>query len=230
MYFVKLPNAETCILNQLYRGHKMTTIKQSSLRLLSISGVVTIGAVTGALVGGVTFMAYTALLGKGTGTALAAKSALGLSGNTTSSSSLIGLLFTSTGGALGGGATSLGVVRKQVNDATQTLENKTSDVIQELESKVDDLSQQLEVSQSKLTEHKQKNRPTINVDLQQIKGIGPKYSELLQEAGIKTIKELAQASSQDLSSLLESSIEKHLFHLDEWIIQAQQIVTMNKKV
>jgi len=216
----------------LCRGNQMTTIKRSSLRLLGTVGVVGIGAITGALVGGATFMAYTVLLGKGAGagTALAAKGALGLSANTTSSSSLIGLLFTSTGGALGGGATSLGVVRKQVSDITKKIENKTNEAIQELENKVEGLTQQLDASQSELAQYKQENVATINLDLQQIKGIGPKYSKLLEEAGIKTIKELAQTSNQDLSLLLESSVEKHLFKLDEWIAQAQQIVAMNNAV
>jgi len=50
-----------------------------------------------------------------------------------------------------------------------------------------------------------------HADLMRIKGVGPQFSELLEAAGVDTVKELALRNATNLASkLLECNEEKHL--------------------
>ncbi len=104
----------------------MKSIKLPSLNLSRTTGIVTVGIVTGAVLGTAALITYTLLSGKSTVATLAAKGALGLQGagasSASSSSTLLGLLLPASVGAIGGGATSMGVARKQMHQKTQQFE------------------------------------------------------------------------------------------------------------
>jgi predicted flap endonuclease-1-like 5' DNA nuclease len=52
---------------------------------------------------------------------------------------------------------------------------------------------------------------TNHADLMRIKGIGPQFSELLEAAGVDTVKELRNRNAENLAAkILEINEEKHL--------------------
>jgi predicted flap endonuclease-1-like 5' DNA nuclease len=71
-------------------------------------------------------------------------------------------------------------------------------------------------------------------DLFRIKGIGSEYSDLLEEAGVDTVKELAQRNAENLHAKLESiNSEKQLVRrtptldaVKDWIEQAKTLPRM----
>jgi predicted flap endonuclease-1-like 5' DNA nuclease len=68
-----------------------------------------------------------------------------------------------------------------------------------------------------------------HADLMRIKGIGGEYSELLEEAGVDTVPELAQRNAANLSAKIEEiNVEKKLVRatpsekqIEDWIQQAK---------
>lgn len=47
-----------------------------------------------------------------------------------------------------------------------------------------------------------------HVDLMRVKGVGPEYSDLLEEAGVDTISELARRNPDNLFAALEETNQK----------------------
>ena len=70
-----------------------------------------------------------------------------------------------------------------------------------------------------------------HVDLFRIKGIGEEYSDLLEEAGVDTVVELAQRNARNLFLKLgEENKAKHLVRrlpvekqIEDWIAQAKKL-------
>jgi predicted flap endonuclease-1-like 5' DNA nuclease len=68
-------------------------------------------------------------------------------------------------------------------------------------------------------------------DLMRVKGIGEEYSDLLEEAGVDTIKELRRRSPANLhKKMLEVNIEKKLVRrppalsmVEGWVAQAKEL-------
>jgi predicted flap endonuclease-1-like 5' DNA nuclease len=68
-------------------------------------------------------------------------------------------------------------------------------------------------------------------DLMRIKGVGPQYSELLEAAGVDTVKELRMRKAESLAQKMEEINDaKHLAKaapalasVRDWIAQAQRI-------
>lgn len=68
-------------------------------------------------------------------------------------------------------------------------------------------------------------------DLFRIKGIGEEYSDLLEEAGVDTVPELAQRKPENLlQKLLETNEEKKLVRrlpvlsqVEDWVMQAKDL-------
>lgn len=68
-------------------------------------------------------------------------------------------------------------------------------------------------------------------DLMRIKGIGEEYSDLLEEAGVDTVKELRRRSPANLhKAMLEVNAEKNLVRrppalktVEDWIQQAKEL-------
>ncbi|CAA6828312.1 MAG: Unknown protein [uncultured Thiotrichaceae bacterium] len=201
----------------------MKSIPLSSMNLYSTLGMVTIGAATGAIVGSTAFVAYTVLTGKSAAAALTAKSALSMQGTTltpvSSGSRLLGLLLPASIGALGGGLGGLSLARKKTLQARDV----STESVKEPKEQDDTENQSLQPSETHLT----KTMPVPNtseVDLEQIKGIGPKYSSLLQKAGIHTVEDLAMNPLEDIHSALNSSLGEQKFRLKNWVTQARQMV------
>ena len=70
-----------------------------------------------------------------------------------------------------------------------------------------------------------------HVDLMRISGVGPQYAELLEAAGVDTVKELAQRNAANLAAkLAEVNAQKHLAgtspaesQVTDWIGQAKKL-------
>lgn len=69
------------------------------------------------------------------------------------------------------------------------------------------------------------------VDLFRVKGIGAQYAELLEAAGVDTVKELAQRKAENLTAKMEEvNAEKKLVRLtpalksvQNWVAQAKEL-------
>jgi predicted flap endonuclease-1-like 5' DNA nuclease len=150
------------------------------------------------------------------GAGASATSAAGVTGASASGFNWLQVLMPTTAGAAGGGASGLGIARKAIHDkleqAREVLEEQTNAVlqrVQELETRLED---------SIVTE-------TPIDDLEQIKGIGPKFAGLLRDMGIHTVEALAQASPEALHAVLDASPAKQMMKVEDWIAQAQQLVS-----
>ncbi len=70
-----------------------------------------------------------------------------------------------------------------------------------------------------------------HADLFRIKGIGPEYADLLEEAGVDTVPELAQRNPENLyAKMMEVNAEKKLVRrlptlnmVKAWVAQAKQL-------
>ena len=70
-----------------------------------------------------------------------------------------------------------------------------------------------------------------HVDLYRIKGLGSEYADLLEEAGVDTVPELAQRNPDNLyQRMIETNQEKHLVRhvpsraqVEDWVNQAKQL-------
>lgn len=75
-----------------------------------------------------------------------------------------------------------------------------------------------------------------HMDLFRIKGVGQEYADLLEEAGVDTIPELAQRNAENLhSKILETNQEKQLVRrppsrkmVHDWVNQAREMPRMIK--
>ena len=194
----------------------MKSINLPSPSLNNTAGIVAIGAASGALAGFVGLAAYGMLVGKGAVAVWAAKTAAGTVGG--SGVGWLQLLIPTSAGALGGGASGVGVAKKVVNQQVQEVSEK-------LEAEAVELRRQLTLLETRV-ESKQIPAQTVNADeikLECIKGIGPKFARLLQEAGIHDLRDLAQANLDELRTLLESSSGGQMAKVDSWISQAQAL-------
>ena len=72
---------------------------------------------------------------------------------------------------------------------------------------------------------------TNHADLFRIKGVAGQYSELLEAAGVDTVKELAQRNPENLTTAMEKvNEEKHLVRsvpylkmVKKWVAQAKEL-------
>lgn len=198
----------------------MKSIKLPAMNLPNTLGIVAVGATTGVVAGTAALITYGLLASKGSAVSLAAKNALALQGASSGSSSapsLLSLLLPASVGILGGGATGLGVARKQVRNASKKFDQQT-----------DELRQQLQNVETQLNDTRQaQSTTTSREELERIRGIGPKFSQLLQTVGINSVDDLAQQTPETLRSLLEPSGTTQMVKIEDWILQAQQVVTKN---
>jgi len=68
-------------------------------------------------------------------------------------------------------------------------------------------------------------------DLMRIKGVGEEYSDLLEEAGVDTIAELANRKAENLhAKILETNKEKKLVHRPPVLKQVQKWIEEAKKL
>ena len=73
-----------------------------------------------------------------------------------------------------------------------------------------------------------------HADLMRVKGVGPQFAELLEAAGVDTVKELAHRNAENLAAkMLEGNAEKNLVNrvpvasdLQKMIDQAKELPTV----
>lgn len=69
------------------------------------------------------------------------------------------------------------------------------------------------------------------VDLFRVKGIGEEYADLLEEAGVDTVPELAQRNPENLyQQLLKTNAEKNLVRRSPGLSEVKSWVTQAKKL
>jgi len=169
----------------------------------------------GAAAGGVVWLAYQLLINK-SGAGFAMLTAKALTHSTPLSNQSVPL----AAGVISGGVGSH-IITKRHYRKLQALQNKIA------EKKVADLEQQLLVShQANQKSELVQLKPKLKSDLQTIKGIGPKFAKVLQDAGINSKQDLAQRTVQELQGIFDQaslSISSNLHRLDDWIAQAKQV-------
>ena len=72
---------------------------------------------------------------------------------------------------------------------------------------------------------------TNHADLFRVKGIGPQFAELLEAAGVDTVKELAHRNAANLAAkMLEVNEEKHLVRRVPVEIEVQRMIDQAKEM
>ncbi len=146
-------------------------------------------------------------------------------------SRLMNLLLPATAGMAGGGASGLGIARKIAHDQLERAKEMITEQAEHLQEgmnkmiaeQADALQERLQVLETRLEEP----APAEN-QLEQIKGIGPKLSALLNDAGIRTLDDLVKANPEKVQAILDNSPVKQLFKLEDWIAQAQELLAQKK--
>ena len=146
-------------------------------------------------------------------------------------SRLMNLLLPATAGMAGGGASGLGIARKIAHDQLERAKEMIAEQAEHLQEgmnkmiaeQADALQERLQVLETRLEDP----APAEN-QLEQIKGIGPKLSALLNDAGIRTLDDLVKANPEKVQAILDNSPVKQLFKLEDWIAQAQELLAQKK--
>ena len=72
---------------------------------------------------------------------------------------------------------------------------------------------------------------TNHADLYRVKGIGPQFAELLEAAGVDTVKELGHRNAANLAAkMLEVNEEKHLVRRVPVEIEVQRMIDQAKEL
>ena len=72
---------------------------------------------------------------------------------------------------------------------------------------------------------------TNHADLYRVKGIGPQFAELLEAAGVDTVKELGHSNAANLAAkMLEVNEEKHLVRRVPVEIEVQRMIDQAKEL
>ena len=72
---------------------------------------------------------------------------------------------------------------------------------------------------------------TNHADLYRVKGIGPQFAELLEAAGVDTVKELGHRKAANLAAkMLEVNEEKHLVRRVPVEIEVQRMIDQAKEL
>lgn len=191
--------------------------------LSSTAGVLAIGAATGAVAGVAALATYGLLASKLGALMISSKTAVGLQAVRTGSGWLH-LLLPASAGIAGGGASGVGVARVVAKKQARATEAQLSGQAAELQAQLAQMERRLEVAEAAV-QHKPLKPQAQQPDLERIKGIGPKFAQLLQAGGIDSLEALAQSTPEQLEVILQSSSAEKMFKLEEWIAQAQQLHT-----
>ena len=231
----------------------MKALQLPSVTLMGTSGIVIVGAVTGAVAGTAALITYGLLTSKGGSALLAGKMLGGSAASTTSSgttaATLAGtatgttagttaatglsqpkwlqLLMPAAAGAAGGGGSSIGIARK----LQQQMQEKIQQVAAMAEAQANELGQRLQSMEDQVDSVISAIAPAAETesDLEEIKGIGPKFAGLLREAGIRTIADLSRSTPEIIHSILVNHAAKQMIKPDDWISQAKQLLENSKK-
>ena len=165
------------------------------------------------------------------GATAASSTAASASAGASNLSRLMNLLLPATAGMAGGGASGLGIARKIAHDQLERAKEMITEQAEHLQEgmnkmiaeQADALQERLQVLETRLEDP----APAEN-QLEQIKGIGPKLSALLNDAGIRTLDDLVKANPEKVQAILDNSPVKQLFKLEDWIAQAQELLAQKK--
>ena len=234
----------------------MKALQLPSVTLMGTSGIVIVGAVTGAVAGTAALITYGLLTSKGGSALLAGKmlgsSAASTTGTSTTAATLAGtatgttattagttaatglsqpkwlqLLMPAAAGAAGGGGSSIGIARK----LQQQMQEKIQQVAAMAEAQANELGQRLQSMEDQVDSVISAIVPAAETesDLEEIKGIGPKFAGLLREAGIHTIADLSRSTPEIIHSILVNHAAKQMIKPDDWISQAKQLLENSKQ-
>lgn len=74
-------------------------------------------------------------------------------------------------------------------------------------------------------------RWTNHADLFRVKGVGPQFAELLEAAGVDTVKELAHRNAENLvAKMVEVNEEKHLVKRVPVAVEIQKMIDQAKEM
>lgn len=130
-----------------------------------------------------------------------------------------------TAGAVGGGATGVGVMQGQVRRTKKQLAEQMAQTARAQAATADAqlARQQAEAQLSQLQSQVAAAPPTTN-PLEQIQGIGPVFARRLYEAGIVTLADLAAQSPEQLRAIISGVRGGKMVNVQTWIDQAQQLL------
>jgi len=111
----------------------------------------------------------------------------------------------------------------ELESAEPDCEEQVKAAVEPLQAKNEQLSQELSALQAKLNDLT--SQPD---DLKQIHGIGPAYEEYLNDAGIRTYQELAQAKASKLAGLVGKE-DWQATDMESWIEQAKELAKQTGK-
>jgi predicted flap endonuclease-1-like 5' DNA nuclease len=227
----------------------MKLVKADSKFFKGKRGFIVLGAVVGAVAGSAAVIAYSLWMGKGSMAAAVAgkvgaitgkgstigqaslvtdKIALGLQQasqvpNIAANSHLLNTLLPLSAGAIGGGSSGL-LLNKQQSGKNEVQKKQQNGIISELREKIN-------VVEEGLLQLKGKIDPVEKVvdELQQIKGIGPKFSALLQKHDVNDLNDLVQINLDNLHKIMESHTNGQLSNIESWKNQAYELLAKHKK-
>lgn len=70
-----------------------------------------------------------------------------------------------------------------------------------------------------------------HADLMRVKGVGPQFAELLEAAGVDTVKEFAHRKAENLAAkMLEVNEEKHLVRRVPVVVEVEKMIAYAKEL
>jgi len=191
-----------------------------SIKFSNTAGLVAIGAAGGAVAGLAGLAAYGLLAGKGASAAWALK---------TAGSRALTLLIPGSAGAVVGGVSGFVVAPKVLKKQGQGVDKQADREKDDLREQVSSLETVLASQQDAIHSASGTNNAEA-MRLERIKGVGPKFAQLLHDAEIHTLEDLAQANPEALHDVLGSSAGKQLANPDSWISQAKALLSQSSLV
>ncbi len=207
--------------------------------------IIAIGAATGALAGAGAVAVYALLLGKGLAVAGMAKAGAGLASGAGSPSApalgrVFDLLLPGAVGAAGGGAAGAGFAQRQVKRALAPLRAEVGDLARQVVQIVGEPGhipkQQNDIGDDAAPgdgRPKVADTPSAPAPdgarrreikaLQRIRGIGPRFAQLLADGGIDSLARLAAAEPDALRRLLAGSSAAPTAEPEDWIAEARAL-------
>jgi predicted flap endonuclease-1-like 5' DNA nuclease len=133
-------------------------------------------------------------------------------------------------GVLGGGATHIGLHRRQ-NKRTRGKLGELLAAVTEQRQEITSLRDQISTAVARIDQIEEvlaaqpvppTAAPSSGDALEAIKGIGPVFARRLREAGILTFSDLTKLSAEEIQAIVAPGRASHMFDIEDWIMQARQ--------
>lgn len=130
-----------------------------------------------------------------------------------------------TAGAVGGGATGVGVMQRQVRRVKAQLQEQVvqTAAAQAETGQVQSALHSAEIQISQLQNQLTAPAPVAANPLEQIQGIGPVFARRLHEAGVVTLADLAAQTPEDVRAIVATVRGGKMVNVQTWIDQARQL-------